>query len=237
MVLDVVIGPTGHLNSFVGYIKSRKLQKAMIEKDWGNIAHGYNGKGYKKFKYHTRIEREYKNLKNKICILFFAGFSVACTADNFSASIVTNSNEKNNLRSVMSKNFAKEDVDLKQITKISNNEKYFYIVPTISYLEKQQGCYIQIINQTFKITDRYLIEESLDAKSCDSIIAIYACKLSNDRGIGVLAGIRLGADNYYTSNTFFNLVNQKLVENSKLTKQVNDIDSVSMSKKTLGCIK
>lgn len=63
MVSDIAKGPKGHLKSFIGYIKSKKLQKAMQEKEWGKIAAGYNGKGYKTFHYDTRIEHEYEKLK------------------------------------------------------------------------------------------------------------------------------------------------------------------------------
>jgi LysM repeat protein len=50
------------LQSFIEYIKSNKMQKALKEKNWCKIAEGYNGKNYKKFNYHKRIKRAYEKL-------------------------------------------------------------------------------------------------------------------------------------------------------------------------------
>lgn len=63
MVDAHVKGQKGHLKAFLGFIKSKKLQKAMKDKDWEKIAKGYNGKGYKTFNYDKRIKKEYENLK------------------------------------------------------------------------------------------------------------------------------------------------------------------------------
>jgi N-acetylmuramidase len=63
MVDAHVKGQKGHLKAFIGFIKSKKLQKAMKDKDWTNIAKGYNGKGFKKFKYDDRIKYAYEALK------------------------------------------------------------------------------------------------------------------------------------------------------------------------------
>ncbi len=63
MVDAHVKGSKGHLQAFIGYVKSKRLQKAMKDKDWVSIARGYNGKGYAKFKYDKRIRDEYLLLK------------------------------------------------------------------------------------------------------------------------------------------------------------------------------
>ncbi len=63
MVDAHVRGAKGHLQAFIGFIKSKRLQKAMKEKDWVAIAKGYNGKGYAKFKYDERIKNAYLLLK------------------------------------------------------------------------------------------------------------------------------------------------------------------------------
>jgi hypothetical protein len=64
MVDAHVKGQKGHLKAFVGYIKSKKLQNVLKEKDWAAIAKGYNGKGYTKFHYDERIKAAYEKLKN-----------------------------------------------------------------------------------------------------------------------------------------------------------------------------
>ncbi|HEY8099339.1 MAG TPA: N-acetylmuramidase domain-containing protein [Burkholderiaceae bacterium] len=63
MVDAHVKGPKGHLKTFIGFIKSKKLQKPMKDKNWEKIAQGYNGTGYKKFNYDKRIKKEYEKLK------------------------------------------------------------------------------------------------------------------------------------------------------------------------------
>lgn len=63
MVSAHVKGQKGHLKAFIGFIKSKKLQNSMKSKDWAGIAKGYNGKGYKKFKYDERIKSAYETLK------------------------------------------------------------------------------------------------------------------------------------------------------------------------------
>lgn len=64
MVDAHVKGQKGHLKAFVGYIKSKKLQNSLKDKNWTAIAKGYNGKGYKKFHYDERIKAAYEKLKN-----------------------------------------------------------------------------------------------------------------------------------------------------------------------------
>lgn len=59
MVEAHVKGQKGHLKAFIGFIRSKKLQKSMKDKDWEKVAKGYNGKNYKKFKYDTRIKNAY----------------------------------------------------------------------------------------------------------------------------------------------------------------------------------
>lgn len=61
-VADHVKDEAGQLLAFVMFIKSKKLQKALQEKRWGEIARGYNGKLYKKFNYDKRLEDCYEKL-------------------------------------------------------------------------------------------------------------------------------------------------------------------------------
>jgi hypothetical protein len=62
MVDAHVKSPRGHLKAFLGFIKSRNLQNAMKQKNWADIAKGYNGAGYKTFNYDERIKAEYGKL-------------------------------------------------------------------------------------------------------------------------------------------------------------------------------
>lgn len=65
MVDAHVKGQAGHLQAFVGFVKSKGMQIAMKEKNWEKIARAYNGKSFKKFKYDERIQKAYEDLKRK----------------------------------------------------------------------------------------------------------------------------------------------------------------------------
>lgn len=52
-----------HLFAFLNYIKSRKLEKYLISKDWARFAYYYNGKGYRKNKYDTKLNKSYLKFK------------------------------------------------------------------------------------------------------------------------------------------------------------------------------
>lgn len=47
----------------IGYRKS--LHQAVKDKDWHMMAFGYNGAGYEKWGYHTKMEAAYDRLKSK----------------------------------------------------------------------------------------------------------------------------------------------------------------------------
>lgn len=48
---------------FMAFIKSSGLHTALQKKDWRAFAHGYNGSGYEKNKYHIKLEKAYNDFK------------------------------------------------------------------------------------------------------------------------------------------------------------------------------
>lgn len=49
-----------HLVAFVEFLKSRKLQKALAERDWATFASKYNGPGYKANKYDEKLHAAFQ---------------------------------------------------------------------------------------------------------------------------------------------------------------------------------
>lgn len=48
-----------HLEAFVKFIKSQRIDKHLISKDWSEFARRYNGAGYKANAYDTKLEKAY----------------------------------------------------------------------------------------------------------------------------------------------------------------------------------
>lgn len=65
MVRDYQVGEAQQLFSFVRFIFSVRLNKALIMKDWETFAKGYNGPLYKKNQYHKKLEKAYEGAKAK----------------------------------------------------------------------------------------------------------------------------------------------------------------------------
>jgi len=61
-VADQVKSEIGQLKVFVRFIKAKKMQKCLKDKNWAKIAEGYNGKSYKQFNYDERIKTAYETL-------------------------------------------------------------------------------------------------------------------------------------------------------------------------------
>lgn len=59
---DQVRSESGQLNTFIRFIKMKNLQKALKEKNWAEIAKGYNGKYYKRYNYDVMIREAYEGL-------------------------------------------------------------------------------------------------------------------------------------------------------------------------------
>ncbi len=47
------------LRAFCAFVKAKRLVKHLVHHDWAGFAAGYNGRGYKKFKYDSKIESAY----------------------------------------------------------------------------------------------------------------------------------------------------------------------------------
>ena len=52
-----------HLKAFIGFVKSNRLDKYLISKDWASFAKSYNGASYKENQYDTKLAQAYN--KNK----------------------------------------------------------------------------------------------------------------------------------------------------------------------------
>lgn len=53
------------LDAFVAYIKDRKLDDELREKNWAKFAYYYNGPGFEKNKYDTKMADAYKKFKTR----------------------------------------------------------------------------------------------------------------------------------------------------------------------------
>lgn len=177
--------------------------------------------------------------KNNILFIFlvFANFQPTFAHD-FSVNLIKNRLEKEAIANEVTKKNKNHEVDKDQIVFISNYHKEFIIAPTISTAETSGGCYLQTLNTEYKLETQYLIEKNVDSQSCDSIIAIFGCRLPQKNGIGIIVGMRLGSNNYYTQSSFFELDEKnELKENLLLSKKIGAVDSVTKAKKKLACIK
>lgn len=56
LVAAMVEGENLQLQAMAGFIKNGHLDKALQARDWRSFACGYNGSGYEKNQYHTRLE-------------------------------------------------------------------------------------------------------------------------------------------------------------------------------------
>lgn len=60
---DMYASERGHLNAFVGFIKTRGLADELQRKDWAAFAYTYNGPGYSKNSYDTKLANAYRRYK------------------------------------------------------------------------------------------------------------------------------------------------------------------------------
>ena len=56
-------GAPAHLDAFVSFIKTNKLDGALRSKNWGTFARGYNGPGYAQNKYDVKMAQAYAKWK------------------------------------------------------------------------------------------------------------------------------------------------------------------------------
>ena len=53
------------LELFAAFVRARKLDVYLRKRDWAGFALRYNGPGYKKHRYDTRMAQAYRRYKNK----------------------------------------------------------------------------------------------------------------------------------------------------------------------------
>ncbi|KAA1248047.1 N-acetylmuramidase family protein [Aquimarina sp. RZ0] len=53
-----------HLEAFGKFLEANNLVRHLKSKNWEAFAKGYNGSGYKKYKYHTKLKKAYDKYKN-----------------------------------------------------------------------------------------------------------------------------------------------------------------------------
>ena len=63
MVQAMAASEDSQLAAVVGFILSKKLEKPLQNQDWAGYAHGYNGAGYAKNSYDTRLAQSYAVFK------------------------------------------------------------------------------------------------------------------------------------------------------------------------------
>lgn len=59
-IIAMYKGEKEHLMAFVNFIRSNRLDKYLKEKNWAGFARRYNGPGYAKNKYDTKLANAYK---------------------------------------------------------------------------------------------------------------------------------------------------------------------------------
>lgn len=60
MVEAMYNGEKEHLNAFIKFIKTNKIDDAMRKKDWPDIARKFNGPGFKQNKYDEKLEKAHE---------------------------------------------------------------------------------------------------------------------------------------------------------------------------------
>lgn len=56
-------GAAAHLDAFVAFVKSKKLDSALRQHDWARFARGYNGPGFAVHQYHIRLRDAWQKWK------------------------------------------------------------------------------------------------------------------------------------------------------------------------------
>lgn len=185
------------------------------------------------------LKQRMKNLKNKILLFLLFALNIgSAISQDFRVSLIKDKNEKDLIENAVTSVNKDDEVVQDQIVSIVNGYNSFILAPVISTAQKNGGCYLQSVKNNHEIGPRYLLEKNEDVQSCDAIIAIFACKLTTLNGIGIITGIRLGANHYYTESLFFNVTkNNDLKLNTGLSKKISKFDSTAKAKNGLGCLK
>ena len=178
--------------------------------------------------------------RSSLFLFFFAylGITTACATSELSAALVKSDEDKKSVVSAVASKYKNDELLLSQLISIKGGNFDFFVVPVLSYEKPTPSCYIQTLSANRQLIDRYLIEKNEDAQSCDAVLAIFPCRLPGVNGLGVIYGVRLGASNYYTDGSYFEIVENGVLRFDKArTKSISGIDSAVMAKKKLGCMK
>ena len=179
-------------------------------------------------------------LRSNLILLFIAYFGIAsaCAQSDLSATLVKSDEDKKSVvRAVVSK-YKSDELLLSQMVSIKGGHFDFFAVPVLSSEKPTPGCYIQTLNSNRQLVNRYLIEKNEDAQSCDAVLATFLCRQPGMSGLGVIYGMRLGANNYYTEGSYFGIVaNGVLRFDGVRTKSMSGLETAVMMKKKLGCMK
>lgn len=65
MVAAFQTGEGQHLDGFVAFVKGKKIDDDLREKNWRGFASGYNGSGYEAGQYHTKLAAAYEKMKSQ----------------------------------------------------------------------------------------------------------------------------------------------------------------------------
>lgn len=62
-VNDMMVSERYHLLSLIEFVRAKGLVKHLVNRNWSGFAKGYNGEGYKKNNYDTKLEAAYNKYK------------------------------------------------------------------------------------------------------------------------------------------------------------------------------
>lgn len=151
------------------------------------------------------------------------------------AAVVKDAPTKQHLISVVSSSFGEDDIDERQVIRLERNGKRAFLVPSTNLNAKSPGCYLTILEDPATMTDRILVHKTEGALTCETILAVFACNAPKV-GLGVIYGLRLGADKYYAEASFFEVSQEiRLTENTNLSHKMSDTDTAREAKRKLGC--
>jgi hypothetical protein len=169
-------------------------------------------------------------------LVFFSNISHA-HADDFSVKMVSAERQEIIAAAVNEKNKDGEAVN-EQIFSIGLKGEYFTFAPVIVRNEKAGGCYINSVTSNNEIGAAILISKNEGVESCDNVIAVFSCRLLTENGLGVIYGMRLGFDKYYSESSFFSVSDSGVLsKNAELSNKIGSLGSVLNAKKKLGCTK
>lgn len=180
-----------------------------------------------------------KHLKIKILLSFCLASCVnLVAAQEFSLKIVKAGTDRDAISAAIIAINPSHELVKDQAVVVQHAGEKFFIAPIISTQEKGGGCYLHVLDNKHQLQAKYLVEKTEDAQSCDAVIAVYGCRLPSSNGLGVIAGLRLGANNYFEQGSFFDLeAGKSLRENTALGKKISALNSVAKARKALGCLK